>query len=66
MKLPGGTQVKGKKESQAMASGSGSKSFNHYGDVYLGDKTAVNEYFRQIDRDNILLGKGLSPVRGMN
>lgn len=39
---------------------------NHYGNVYLGSPSAVTEYFKQIDRDNILVNKGLTAARGMN
>jgi hypothetical protein len=42
-------------------SGGGSKrEFNHYGDVYLGDSSAVAAYFAQHDENNGLASKGIT------
>ncbi|MDL2342310.1 MAG: phage tail tape measure protein [Patescibacteria group bacterium] len=35
------------------------------GTIVLASAGAVQEMFKQLDRDNILVGKGLSPARGM-
>lgn len=64
--LPQGSNVIPNKQSNAMMKGGGGNHFTHIGDVYLGSKSAVQEYFTQTDRDTLLLSKGLSAARGSN
>lgn len=66
--LPRGADVFTAGESKSMMKKGmgGQTTHNHYGNVYLADRSAVQEYFIQIDRDNMLMGKGLSPARGMS
>lgn len=34
--------------------------------VYLGDASAVKQFFKELNQDTILVGSGLSPVQGAN
>jgi phage-related protein len=57
--LPAGSNVYSNRESKAMMG----STYNHYGDVYLGDSSAVAAYFAKIDRNNQLAQRGLTTAK---
>lgn len=61
VRLPRGSQILNAKETQQVT--------NHrnitIGTIVLGSADAVKEMFSQLDRDNLLVMKGLSPARGL-
>lgn len=70
VKLPAGSQVYSAKQSKQMLTGGGlgkaGTTINNYGDNHFYTAGAVSEYFNQMDRDNMLTNKGLSPTRGLS
>lgn len=66
--LPRGSSVFTNSQSQAMQgqNTTNNRATNIYGDIHLNSASAVAAFFNKIDRDNILVSKGLSPVRGGN
>jgi TP901 family phage tail tape measure protein len=62
VQMPRGSQVKTNDQTKQMMGGSRTVNI---GTIILGSADAVKEMFSQLDRDNILVSKGLSPARGM-
>jgi hypothetical protein len=44
----------------------GGNTYNFSGNIMLGDSSAVTTFFNKLDQDGLLVGKGLTPSRGMN
>lgn len=47
------------------AGASGGSHVTFTGDIYLGDSGAVDNFFKQLDRNNQLAARGLTTVKGM-
>jgi hypothetical protein len=60
--LPPGAQVNDANKSKSMMGNTNTHTFN----IHIYDSNAANTFFNRLDQDGILVGKGLTPNRGIN